>query len=345
MCPEARPPRKIRITRVLLTALILFFSFFFIIKAGQRFRNAQPDSEVSNPVPLASSDKIDPGNTGSLTPSQKPAVSISKQHKKNMETLEKLVKKDLEGFPGQPSVIFYDFESDGKISLNSNIVMEAASLIKIPVMLEVYRQISEGNLRADKELVLQDSYKTGGAGILKDEKAGTHWTVEKLTELMITGSDNTATDMLIDLVGMERVEQTAKQIGLTQTTLKRKIFDFDQIYKGLDNLTTAEDMLIIYRELYEGDAFREKHRGMMLNILKGQKNKKIIPKHLPEDVQVAHKTGGLLGIVHDAGIVYPVSRKPYVLILMSDNVINTEKAEEHFAGLSKKIYDFVSKDR
>jgi beta-lactamase class A len=340
------PPRKIRIVRVVLTVLIVFLIIFTFLRiSGQKKRQAQPENDQSATIPSQVQNNEVSGEDENPAASPTIINSQSKASKLNMKSLENLIKENLEKFPGQPAVIFYDFETGGKVAINSNLVTEAASLIKLPVMLEVYKQISDGSLRPDKELVLRDADKTGGAGVLKDEKAGTRWSVEKLTELMIVFSDNTATDMLIDLVGMDKVEGTIKEIGLTRTTLKRKIFDFDQIDRGLDNLTTAEDMLVLYRELYEGDAFREKYRGIMLNNLKGQKNRKIIPKFLPEEVQVAHKTGGLLGIVHDAGIVYPAKRKPYVLILMSEQVANTEKAEEQFAALSKKIYDFLTESK
>jgi beta-lactamase class A len=158
---------------------------------------------------------------------------------------------------------------------------------------------------------------------------------------MITKSDNTATDMLINLVGMENVEETAGKFGMKNTTLQRKIYDFEQIDQGRDNLTTPEDMYFLFYNLYEDKDLSEASGEELVNILKGQKNMKMIPKYLPENVSCAHKTGGLTGIVHDCGIIYPPSGKPYILILMGKNVTDTEGAEEKFAILSKKIYYYI----
>jgi len=270
-----------------------------------------------------------------LPPSPAPEIDYGK--------LKEIIMEEVKYFPGTAGIAFYDFEREEKIEINEGEIFESASLVKLPVMIEIYRKIEAGELKEEEEIVLKEEDKTGGSGILKDKPSGSLWTVKELVELMITESDNTATDILIDLAGMEEVENTCRKIGLLNTTLERKIYAFEEIDHGKDNLTSPQDMCLLFTKLYEGPEISEMAGKEMLSILKGQKNKKIIPRFLPEDTVCAHKTGGLLGIVHDCGIVYPPDRNPYVLVLMGKNVSDNDLAEEVFAGISEKIYFYLQK--
>lgn len=281
-----------------------------------------------------------PRKTVVITPEVSPHSSeeISVDYGK----LKAILQKDIETFPGTVGLVFYDMKRDEKIEINSDDVFEAASLVKVPIMLDIYLKVSRGELKMEDKIELIDTVKTGGAGILKDKPSGTFWTVKDLVSLMISKSDNTATDMLIDLAGMENVENTVKAMGLKRTTLRRKIYDFAQVDMGRDNVTSPEDMFLLFYNLYNSKDIQEVYRKEMLDILKSQENRKMIPKYLPSESMCAHKTGGLTGIVHDCSIVYPSARQPYILVLMGKNVTDTEKAEDVFANMSRDVYDFVN---
>jgi len=287
--------------------------------------------------------------TGALSSSSKdgyPGKITGKAKKKpDSKKLKKMLQKELKRFSGTIGLILYDFDNGYHVEIKPDQVFESASLVKIPIMIEVYRRISEGSLLPSKEIELSDSHRAGGSGILKKEPAGSRWRVDKLVELMITESDNTATDMLLEMVTMEKAEKTIGKLGIKNTTIRRKIFDFAQIDKGKDNLTTPGDMFRMFRILYESRKIGEKQRAEMLNILKNQKRNRMIPRFLPGEVQCAHKTGSLLGILHDCGIIYPKNKKPYILIIMGKNIKNQKICKKRIAALSRKIYDFLQNNK
>jgi beta-lactamase class A len=260
---------------------------------------------------------------------------------KTMSMLKKDVEKALLDFPGKASAVFYDYESETSFSIDGEESFESASLVKIPIMYEIFRQIQEGEYGEDKELVLEDDMKTGGAGVLKDKPSGSKWKVIDLITLMISESDNTAADMLIELAGMKNIEKTAVSLGMKQTTLRRKIYDFAQIDKGHDNYISPVDMMIILRAIVENDGIEQKYCSQMIEIMKKQKMRDRIPKLLPPGVECANKTGGLTGLVHDCAIIYPSDRKPYILVLMGKNVTDEAKAKEVYAKVSLMIYMWV----
>lgn len=270
-----------------------------------------------------------------------PSPTPASARKINKKALEKALREESEKFPGFLSVAVYDFNSDTLVEIEAGEVMESASLVKLPIMMEAFRCVNEGKLDLHKTVELQESHKAGGSGKLKNKKAGASVTVQKLTELMIVESDNTAANMMTELLGMEPVEKTCIAIGMKNTTMKRKIYDFDMIDKGFDNLTTARDMTLFFRTLYEGSFAGPKESAEMLNILKRQTRNHLIPKLLPKEVQCAHKTGGLQGVVHDCGIVYPPGGSPYIAVLMSKNVTGEKQAEEALSRISLKIYNYL----
>lgn len=286
-----------------------------------------------------------PGS-GKMPPKKEKSEEV-KKGKMNMKKLEGIIRKDLEKFPGKAGVIVFFPEMKGpgnKVEINPDEIFESASLVKIPIMAEVFHQIREEKITGEQEIILQDSHKAGGSGVLKNEPAGSGWKVSRLVELMISESDNTAADMLIELAGIKAVEDYAGELGMKKTTLRRKIYDFDQIDLGNDNYTTPRDMLAIFWELYGGEKIDGRDRAGMLNILKGQKRNNVIPRYLPPEASCAHKTGGLLGIVHDCGIIYPPGKSPCILILMGKEVRDDKVAEDVFAGVSRSVYGYYLKN-
>ncbi|MCE1246070.1 MAG: class A beta-lactamase-related serine hydrolase [Firmicutes bacterium] len=279
-------------------------------------------------------------HTDAKTP---PKVQPVGKTEKKISDMKKEVESILADFPGKASLAFYDYETGEALNMDSGESFESASLVKIPIMYEVFRQIQEGLISQDKELVLEDSMKTGGAGVLKDEPAGSKWKISEILTFMITKSDNTAADMMIDLAGMENVEKTAVSLGAKGITLRRKIYDFAQIDKGKDNYATPDDMMVMLRAIVENKGVNEKYCQEMIDIMKKQTMRDRIPKLLPKDVVCASKTGGLTGFVHDCAIIYPQGKKPYVLVLMGKNVTDENKAKEIYAKTSLAVYKWIVK--
>jgi len=150
----------------------------------------------------------------------------------------------------------------------------------------------------------KNSCKVLGSGIIKDYAAGTQFNIDYLVEVMITQSDNTATNMFIDYLGMDSLNNYFKRLGLSDTNLVRKMMDFKSRKAGLENFTSARDVAFLLEKIYNNKLINKDFSGKCLEILKRQKARDRIPKKLPSDAVVAHKTGLEKGVCHDAGIVF-----------------------------------------
>ncbi len=247
-------------------------------------------------------------------------------------------------FPGTPGIFFQDLKTGKIVRMNACLSFPAASLIKLPILFEVFRENLDDKIRLDRKLSITREDQVGGSGILKNAPPGSKVTVLKAATLMIQESDNTATDMLIRLMGMEAVNGTLKsgRLDCPGTALKRTIWDFEAADRGRDNVTTPRDMASMLC-LIERGSFPDKESCLaMKNILLGQKRSDLMTADLPPDIRVAHKTGELSGILHDCGIVYLPGR-PYVLCLMGKDIGDMDEAREVWRRLSLKIYLVLKK--
>ena len=190
---------------------------------------------------------------------------------------------------------------------------EAASLIKLPILAEYLAQVGEGRLRGDATMNFEERFRVGGSGKIKHGPVGKGYPLATLAEVMITESDNVATDMLLEKLGLETIEKRARSLGLRHTTVRRKIMDFAAIDKGRDNLTTPADMATLLGLWQNG---RLPGSQEALRILNKQKRNDVMTALLPREVAVAHKTGQLTGFLHDAGIVFAPTGG-YIMVVMS----------------------------
>jgi len=162
--------------------------------------------------------------------------------------------------------------------------------------------------------------------------------VDSLLRLMITRSSNFATNTLITLVGAEQVTRTMRELGASRIQVLRGVEDGKAFDKGLNNTTTARDLAIILRAIQEGRAAPPAATREMLSILLAQEFNERIPAGLPAGVRVAHKTGEITRIAHDAAIVYPPGRSPYVLVVLTRGIQDTKIADKLVADISTIIY-------
>lgn len=188
-------------------------------------------------------------------------------------------------------------------SLNPELVFPAASLAKVPILVELARQLAqpESALTWETRLEVPQEARVPSAGVLGDLSPDLRPTVQDAAHLMITISDNTAANLLLDLVGIEAINATMRDLGLCNTRLERRFMDFEARKAGRDNWTTAEDMVLLFSHLYAG---RVPERERLLKILLRQNDYSILPAYWGEEAPFAHKTGGLEGIMHDAGILF-----------------------------------------
>ncbi len=210
---------------------------------------------------------------------------------------------------------------------------EAASLVKLPILVELYRRAEAGQLSLDEEMTFEERFRVGGSGEIGQGPAGTRWKLADLGRLMIVKSDNVATDMLLERLGMDSIQRAMKELGLEDTTVQRTIFDFSAIDEGRDNLTSTRDMvrllaLISDNKLPGSQAMRA--------VLEQQTKNELIPAGLPPGTRVAHKAGELTGLLHDAGIV-STPRGDYILVLLGE-FPDRETGVATWKGVSSRVY-------
>lgn len=201
-----------------------------------------------------------------------------------------------------------------EITFNEDEIFPAASTIKIPILVEAFRQVIEGHLSLDEQMVLTEEDKVGGMGILKELTAGLKLPFIDILTLMIIISDNVAANMAITRVGMENVNSYMRELGLHKTLLQRKMMDFEARKRGLDNYTSPRDMAELLYKLYMKTILNEWSCEKILDIMRRQQINDRIPRYLPEGIQVAHKTGELAGVRHDVGIVF--AKEPFIISAM-----------------------------
>lgn len=210
--------------------------------------------------------------------------------------------------------------------------------MKLIVLSELCRQFQLGERSPDELLTLVAQQKVGGSGQLKDAKTGEQFPIKRLAELMIVESDNTATQILTDLLGREAIQENAKRLELPSTTFERDIFDFEAIDQGHDNLTSAKDVASFLRQVARQEISGSER---MHEILERQKRNDILNANFPPNVRVAHKTGELNGILNDGAIVY-APKGAFILVVLSDQVQNKENAKKQWADMALSILEIYS---
>jgi beta-lactamase class A len=251
---------------------------------------------------------------------------------------------------GSVAVAFYDLAGGRAFLLRPDESFHAASTMKLPVMMEVYRQAHAGKLSLDSPVKIKNDFVSIADGtrysISPDSdselslysKIGRTATVRELVGLMITVSSNLATNILVELVGAPRVMELMRETGARNIRVLRGVEDGKAYERGMNNTTTARDLMILLRSIAERRAVSPAASDEMIKILLGQKFNGGIPSGLPAGVRVAHKTGDISTANHDAAIVYPPNRKPYVLVVLTRGVGGEGRAHKLIADISRVVY-------
>ncbi|GGH73789.1 beta-lactamase class A [Pullulanibacillus pueri] len=213
-------------------------------------------------------------------------------------------------------------------TLNAHQRCEAASVIKIPILVEAYRQYEEGKILLEQRLRIPKEQRVGGSGVLTHLSLEATLTIKDLLTLMIIVSDNTATNIMIDLLGRESIHQLCQIIGCHHTSLQRKLFDQAAIKEGRHNVISAHDILLFLREIRNGERLNETSRREIIKIMEAQQLSNKLPSLIVDygdnDPVIAHKTGEVHGVEHDVGIIQHQGREALVVILLTDLESNAE---------------------
>jgi len=251
-------------------------------------------------------------------------------------------------------VASYDYHHRTRWGCDADAWFHAASTIKVPVLLGVFAAIDDGRLAPTSRVHVRNRFLSVVDGRpyrierSRDSNGAVHAAightlqVRELAHHMIVTSSNLATNLLIDIVGLVEIRRTLERLGLDGIALRRGVEDMAAWEQEINNEVTADGLLRALRVLQEDEHFPEELRGEMLDILHGQAFASGIPAGLPADARVAHKTGEISTVAHDAGIVFLPDREPYVVVILTEWKPEVAGRNEAIAAISRAVFESVT---
>jgi beta-lactamase class A len=257
----------------------------------------------------------------------------------HIEELEDQLVKELARWKGRAS-LFLEIE-DRVIEFNSNKVFQSASLIKLPILFEALRQLEDGILQPDRLISVRPEDKVGDTGVMQAMNTK-QITIHDLLTLMIIVSDNSATNLVIDLLGMETINSTISKIGMKNTVLKRRMLDFKAAQAGNDNLTTSADIVHCLKEAIEGQWLKKQSRNQFNTLLLQQQFKEKLPAHMNRSLlDIGNKTGELTGIEHDCAVITYGDKRAFAAVMI-DGLEENETGKSKIRQVGKLINSYIS---
>jgi beta-lactamase class A len=247
-------------------------------------------------------------------------------------------------------VSFRDLQTGDSLDINADDSFHAASTMKVPVMIELFRMVERKELSLDQGILLVNQFGSivdgspfsvdagDDSDSLMYTKVGERVPIRELLDRMIVRSSNLATNALIAIVGAERANATAHALGASRIKVLRGVEDQKAFDAGLSNSTTSRDLAALMSAIEQNRAASKSSCDAMRAILLRQEFNDEIPAGLPPGTPVAHKTGSITGVLHDAAIVYPKGRRPYVLVVLTRGIPDEKIARALIADLSRIVY-------
>jgi beta-lactamase class A len=226
------------------------------------------------------------------------------------------------------------------IDLDGGTVFSSASIIKLPILWCLFEQADRGALDPLAGWSLADADRVDGTGVLRFLQSGARLSLLDLATLMTVVSDNTATNALIDRLGVTTIQESIDRLGLTDTRLGRKMYDFEARARGLENLTTPRDVARLLQRFYHGDGLSAASHERAGTILRGQQLNAGLPARLPEEAVVAHKTGNLPGLLHDAGWIEH-ERGAAIVVAFTDRLANDGDGAAALAAIGEAVWQWL----
>ena len=247
-------------------------------------------------------------------------------------------------------VAYRDIASGRSFDIDPDTLFHAASTMKVPVLIEYFRAIDAGRLGRNQDVLLVNSFPSiadgspfsVGAGDDSDSSlyafVGQRIAVRALVDRMITRSSNLATNAVIALVGAARADSSAHALGAHTIHVLRGVEDGKAFQRGLNNVTAAPDLAALLLAIEQRRAASPASCGEMLDILAHQEFNEEIPAGLPKGTRVAHKTGWITGVLHDAALVYPARGRPYVLVVLTKGIADEKVARQLIVDISHLVW-------
>lgn len=285
------------------------------------------------PVPL---NMVAPGKSSSATESSSSVL----------DRLGRVLADELQKRSGKYAVAVYDFASGDSLLVNGHRVFRGASLVKLPIMMVAFALADQGKISLETKLKITTTFKSAvdsspftvsPIASLPDEA-----TIRRLIQAMITVSDNVATNVLLKYLTVSRIRQFLNRSGYRETNVKHYMMDEKAFRRGIDNnALSAYNVMCMLRDIESAHGFRRESADEMLRILKQQTHNEKIPAGLPPSTQVAHKTGRIVNLEHDAGIVYLPNRK-FILVFLSEDLPGNQAGIDAAIKVTKTIYAELS---
>ncbi|MBI3111490.1 MAG: serine hydrolase [Ignavibacteriales bacterium] len=275
----------------------------------------------------------------------------------SMSTLRESVMQEFKSVKGTFALAYSDLSSGSALLINEKETFHAASTMKTPVMIEVFKQARAGKFGLDDSILVKNEFKSIVDGSpyqmdLSEDSDDSMYrringkaTVRELLYQMITVSSNLATNILIDLVDAKNVTASMRNIGAWDILVLRGVEDGKAYERGLNNTTTAYDLMVIMKTIAEGKAVDQVASKEMTGILLDQKFRDQIPALLPDGVRVAHKTGSITGVRHDSGFVILPDGRTYVVVVLSKGLEDEEAGKRVMARISRLMYDYTQSQK
>jgi beta-lactamase class A len=274
-----------------------------------------------------------------------PSAVTQEKQKVLWQKLEASVHDIDQHLDGVMGVAIEDLTTGDQFLLHENEVFAQASSIKIAVLAELYRQAQQGKLKLTDLYTVQASDLVADSNIMGGLTPGiTRLTLRDLATMMVAVSDNSATNVLIDRVGMENVNAMLDSLGLSHTRLRRKMMDLDAAKHGRENISTPSEMMTLLAALYRGKVLNKEMESDFFTMLSTGKDS-WIPRDLPADLKIADKPGELEAVRNDSGIVF-VEGRPYVICVMTAFLRNERDGEEAISKVSLaawRMFDRLSR--
>lgn len=256
--------------------------------------------------------------------------------------------------PDQDVVVaFRDLGSGRTLLRHGDVVLHAASTMKVAVMLEAYRQHEAGKIDLDRPMPVRNAFKSildGSVYTLTAEddsekdlytRLGVSVPARDLVRRMMVRSSNLATNLLIETLDPKSVQATLEGLGCRNMKVLRGVEDTPAFEAGMNNVTTARDLMLLLQAIHEGTGVAAASRTEMLDILRAQEFNDMIPAGVAPGTPVAHKTGRITRIRHDAGIVYPADRPPYILVVLTRGFDDKDAAGAVIQQISRTVWTHV----
>lgn len=267
--------------------------------------------------------------TSNNTPEKSSTPTIPPEPKDVGELIEK-VREITNQHEGNYSVRFESFKDTGSFGLNDEVVVDAASVNKIPILIAVYYLANKGELNLDEEITIAEKdVQNYGTGTIYTRKPPHVYSIRELSRLMMHVSDNTAAFVLSNrVVGRSNVQKIANDFGMTKTNIT-------------ENTSTNRDQATLMRALFEGKVANPELTTEMKSFMEDSIFEDRLPSQIPEEVHVYHKIGNQVRVIHDVGVI-EFDDKQYYLGVLTTDIPNEEEAKKTIGEISKVVYEFAS---